>query len=116
MHRVHLRKVFQTLREAGFYANLKKCMFGVREIPVLVDFVGINGCRVDPSKVETIRTWPIPVTVGELRSWLGLATYIHRFATNFAEIATPLTHLLCKDAPGIQHLIVKTPLKESNKV
>ncbi len=56
MHRVHIRKVFQTLREAGLYANIKKCMFGVREIPVLGDFAGINGCHVDPSKVETIRT------------------------------------------------------------
>jgi hypothetical protein len=92
-------KVFQTFREAGLYANIKKCMFGVREIPLFGDFVGINGCRVDPSKVEIIRTWPIPANVGELRSWLGLATYLHRFAANFTEIATPLTHLLCKDVP-----------------
>jgi hypothetical protein len=99
MHRVRLRKGFQTLREAGLYANLKKCMFGVREFPVLGDFVGTNGGRVDPSKVETIRTWSIPANAGELRSWLGLATYLHRFAANFTEIGTPFTHLLSKDAP-----------------
>ena len=74
MHREHLRKVFKTLRDTSLYANLKKCMFGVTEIPVLGDFVGINGCRVDPSKVEVIRKWPTPANVGELRSWLGLAT------------------------------------------
>ncbi|KAH9104560.1 hypothetical protein AeMF1_019386, partial [Aphanomyces euteiches] len=46
---------------------------------------------------ETISTWPVPATVTELRSWLGLATYLHKFSKNFADIATPLTRLLTKD-------------------
>ena len=90
VHRGHLRRVLTALREAGLYANLQKCMFGVLEIPVLGDFVGINGCRVDPSKVEAINSWPAPKTVPELRSWLGHATYLHKFSKNFAEIAHPL--------------------------
>ncbi|KAF0727973.1 hypothetical protein Ae201684_014082 [Aphanomyces euteiches] len=74
-------------------------MFGVDEIPVLGDFVGINGCRVDPAKVEAVTTWPTPQTVSELRSWLGLATYLHKFSKNFASIARPLSALLAKDVP-----------------
>ncbi|KAH9101209.1 hypothetical protein LEN26_015849, partial [Aphanomyces euteiches] len=71
VHFGHLRQVFQTLREAEF--------------------------RPDPAKVTTITTWPVPATVTELRSWLGLATYLHKFSKNFADIATPLTRLLTKD-------------------
>jgi hypothetical protein len=99
VHRGHLRKVLTVLRDAGLFANIKKCMFGVKEIPVLGDFVGINGCRVDPSKVEAINKWPVPSTVSELRSWLGLATYLHKFSKNFAAIAQPLSKLLSKDVP-----------------
>jgi hypothetical protein len=46
-----------------------------------------------------IRTWPTPANVGELRSWLGLATYLHKFSKNFAELAVPMTTLLSKDVP-----------------
>jgi hypothetical protein len=101
VHRRHLREVLLVLQESGLYANLQKCMFGVTEIPVLGDFVGINGCRVDPSKVAAIRTWPTPRNVSELRSWLGLATYLHKFSENFASIARPLTSLLAKDTPWL---------------
>ncbi|KAF0721678.1 hypothetical protein Ae201684P_019662 [Aphanomyces euteiches] len=97
VHFGHLRQVFQTLRDAGLYANLQKCMFGVDEIPVLGEYVGIKGSRPDPAKVTTITTWPVLATVAELRSWLGLATYLHKFSRNFADIATPLTRLLMKD-------------------
>ena len=55
VHRRHLRRVLEILRENELYANLKKCMFGVPEmIPVLGDFVGANGCRADPEKIKAI--------------------------------------------------------------
>ncbi|KAH9125839.1 hypothetical protein AeMF1_003623 [Aphanomyces euteiches] len=95
---IHSR-LLTVLRDNGLYANLAKCMFGVEEIPVLGDFVGINGCRADPSKVKAIRDWPVPSTQTELRSWLGLATYLHKFSANFASLAQPLSALLAKDAP-----------------
>jgi len=99
VHRGHLRRVLQTLRDAGLYANLRKCMFEVEEIPVLGDLVGVKGCRPDPTKVTTIKEWPVPSNPKELRSWLGLATYLHRFSKTFAEIAHPLSRLLAKDVP-----------------
>ena len=59
--------------------------------------MGVLGCRVDPTKVEAVTAWPAPCTVSELRSWLGLATYLHKFSKNFASIARPLSALLSKD-------------------
>ncbi|KAH9185340.1 hypothetical protein AeNC1_012685 [Aphanomyces euteiches] len=100
-HREHLLQVLSVLRENGLYANLAKCMFGVQEIPVLGEFVGINGCRADLAKVQTIRSWPVPSSQTELRSWLGLATYLHKFSANFASLAQPLSVLLGKDAPWV---------------
>ncbi|KAH9116245.1 hypothetical protein LEN26_012902 [Aphanomyces euteiches] len=101
IHRDHLLQVLSVLRKNGLYANLGKCMFGVQEIPVLGEFVGVNGCRADPAKVQTIRSWPVPSSQTELRSWLGLATYLHKFSANFASLAQPLSVLLGKDAPWV---------------
>eukprot|EP00961_Rhodomonas_salina_P012797 172377-Rhodomonas_salina.1 len=49
-------------------------------------------------KVEAITTWPAPKDLPELRSFLGLSNYYHRFIQQYAKIAQPLTDLLGGDA------------------
>lgn len=97
IHLNHLRKVFDTMREYKLYSNLKKCIFCVEEIPVLGCYVGVHGVRADPEKVEAITKWQEPKDVKTLRKFLGLATYLHRYAENYAQIARPLSDLLKKD-------------------
>ncbi|KAE9162960.1 hypothetical protein PF002_g31978 [Phytophthora fragariae] len=48
MHNEHLRRLFALMRKHKLYANLKKCIFGAREIHVLGCLVGKNGVRSDP--------------------------------------------------------------------
>lgn len=50
----------------------------------------------DPSKIESIKNWPVPTNVKDLRSFLGMAGYYRRFVAHFGMIAKPLTHLLTK--------------------
>ncbi|KAL4178167.1 hypothetical protein KRP22_003089 [Phytophthora ramorum] len=76
MHTEHLRKLLELMRKHKLYANLKKCIFGATEIPVLGCLVGKNGVRPDPGKVRVINEWPTPSNVKELRQFLGLATYL----------------------------------------
>ncbi|KAF1326230.1 Pol protein, partial [Globisporangium splendens] len=97
VHLDHLRQVFQVMRENKLYANLKKCMFFAPEIPVLGCFVGKNGVRVNPEKVKAIDDWPVPQNVKQLRQWLGLANYLHKYTRNYAALVQPLTQLLKKD-------------------
>ncbi|KAF1329540.1 reverse transcriptase, partial [Globisporangium splendens] len=97
VHLDHLRQVFQVMRENKLYANLKKCMFFSPEIPVLGCFVGKSGVRVDPEKVKAIDDWPVPKNVKQLRQWLGLANYLHKYTRNYAALVQPLTQLLKKD-------------------
>ena len=99
VHREHLRQVFNIMRQNKLYANIKKCIFGAKEIPVLGCYVGIHGVRSDPEKIKSITEWPTPQSVKELRQWLGLANYLHRYCKNFAEVARPLSQLLCKGIP-----------------
>jgi hypothetical protein len=97
MHRLHLREVLTILRANGLYANLKKCIFGAPEIPVLGDFVGIDGVRADPEKIRSINEWPVPSSVKDLRKWLGLANYLHKYTPNYAALVRPLSNLLKKE-------------------
>ena len=77
--------VLQTLGDAQLYVNLKKCVIGVPEIPVLGCFVGKHGVRADSEKVKAIKEWPVPRHVKGLRQFLGLSNYLHDYSKNYAE-------------------------------
>ncbi|GJR96448.1 putative reverse transcriptase domain-containing protein [Tanacetum coccineum] len=55
-----------------------------------------DGIHVDPSKIEAVKNWEAPRTPSEVRSFLGLAGYYHRFIENFYKIAKSLTILTQK--------------------
>jgi hypothetical protein len=101
MHRIHIRKLLELMRKHKFYANLKKCVFAASEIPVLGCFVSKNGVRPDPEKIKTIKEWPPPSNLKELRQFLGMATYLHKYSRGFAQRALPLSALLRKDAAWV---------------
>ncbi|KAE8965760.1 hypothetical protein PR002_g28585 [Phytophthora rubi] len=97
-HLGHLREVFLCIRENRLYANINNCIFGAEEIPFLGCFLGKDGVRADPEKVCAIAQWPVPVSQKDLRKWLGLANYLHKYSANYAEMTRPLTNRLKKDA------------------
>ncbi|KAE9269460.1 hypothetical protein PF001_g29215 [Phytophthora fragariae] len=101
MHKEHLRRLFALMRKHKLYANLKKCIFGASEIPVLGCLVGKNGVRPDPGKVRVINEWPTRTNVKELRQFLGLATYLYKYVSNYAGKIRPLSQLLKKDAAWV---------------
>ncbi|POM67196.1 Polyprotein [Phytophthora palmivora] len=74
----HLRalsEVLQILKKNKLYVILSKCVFCSEEIPCFGDFIGRNGVRIDPDKVQTIRDWPVPRTQEQLHSFVGLTGY-----------------------------------------
>ncbi|XP_073051252.1 uncharacterized protein [Primulina eburnea] len=73
LHVEHLGTVLQLLREHQLYAKLKKCEFWLEQVSFLGHIVSREGIAVDPMKIEVIKKWPIPTTVSEVRSFLGLA-------------------------------------------
>ena len=74
-----------------------KCQFGVADI----DFAGHHICKdgVTPlqSNIEALLQIEPPDNTKEVHSFLSTAAYYLKFATNFADIATPLVALLKKD-------------------
>lgn len=50
----------------------------------------------DPEKISAVKSWPTSRSVKDIRSFLGLAGYYHKFVKNFGIMSRPLTSLLKK--------------------
>ncbi|PIN01369.1 DNA-directed DNA polymerase [Handroanthus impetiginosus] len=64
---------------------------------ILGHIVSGKGIEVDKAKIEVIKTFPYPVSVREVRSFLGHAGFYRRFIKDFSKITRPLCKLLQKD-------------------
>ncbi|MCO5578309.1 hypothetical protein L7F22_032149 [Adiantum nelumboides] len=95
-HRDHLTAVFNELCKNRLLINAKKSEFFLEEIHFLGHIVSKSGVRMDPAKVEAIKSWPDLKTVHDIRSFLGLCSYYRLFIRHFAEIASPLHALMHK--------------------
>ena len=80
-------------------AKFSKCEFWLSKVAFLGHVTSGNGIVVEPSKVEVVLKWKPPMTVTDVRSFLGLAGYYCRFIQNFSKIVVPLSSLTKKDVP-----------------
>ena len=93
-HKEHLRLIFERLRHYGIIINPQKCKFGCSSVEFLghlVDSVGIHPLK---HKVQVIRDFPQPTSRRQLRTFLGLINFYHRFIPRCAKILQPLNALL----------------------
>jgi hypothetical protein len=97
-HLQHLEAVLQVLEKNQFYMNLSKSAFNRTEVKFLGHIITNGTVKPDPAKVQSVVNWPIPQSLHDLRSFLGLTNYFRRHIPHYAEICLPLTSQLKKGA------------------
>jgi hypothetical protein len=115
-HIAHVRTVLERLEQNQFYVKLSKCDFFKPEVKYLGHIVSDTGIKPDPDKIKLVTDWPVPKTVRDVRSFLGLANYFRRFVPKFAEISDPivnLTKVVCSRRKSDTTNVVWTPQCET---
>jgi len=92
-----LRSVLSKLSDGGMKLRLEKCRFFQQKVNYLGHVISATGVQPDPSKIEAVQQIPIPKTVKQLKSFLGLPAYYRKFIKDCSKICGPLTKLLKKD-------------------
>ena len=90
----NLDRVLGALIEAGITASGPKAVLAASRLRIVGTVVSLEGWIVEPTVVQRVLDWPIPNSVSEIRSFLGLAGVGRRWIKGFSIIAKPLTILL----------------------
>ena len=100
-HLQHIKAVLDKLHSEKFFGRLAKCDFFQNEVEYLGFDVGKDGLKPSLSKVKAIINWPMPETITDVRSFLGLCSFYRKFIRWFSKIAAPLTNLTKKNKPWV---------------
>ena len=92
-HIARLREVFQRFKGAQLEINPLKCEFFREHVPFLGHIVSRDGIQANPAKTSAVRQYPVPESVTEVKSFLGLCSYCRRYVHDFAANARPLHQL-----------------------
>ena len=96
-HLDRLETVFQRIDRAGLKLKLSKCSFLEQSLKVLGFLVSSEGLFPDPAKIAAVPVFPIPTTVKEVKSFMGLCSYYSKFVPGFANLARALSNLTKKN-------------------
>ncbi|RUS82334.1 hypothetical protein EGW08_009887 [Elysia chlorotica] len=98
-HHKNLLMVLEKLQDCGMKANFNKCAFYMDEVVFCGIKISCKGLHKTEDKVKAIQDAPVPSKKSQLRSFLGLVNYYHKWLKNVAQIAKPLYNLLQNNTP-----------------
>lgn len=83
-------RVLAALKANNLTLNASKCEYAKEKLEFLGHEVSKDGFNIAKRKVEDIQKFRTPRNVTELKSFLGLASFLSAYIKNFADIAKPL--------------------------
>lgn len=85
-----LDMVLTRLRRNNLKVKPEKCHLAKQKLRYLGHVVSAAGISPDPEKIRSVADWEEPKSEKELREFLGLTGYYHRFVAGYAKLAAPL--------------------------
>ena len=99
-HIKHLDTILERIQNAGLTVKPKKCSVGGSQIEYLDHVIGSGTIQPKDDKIQAVKEFSRPLTKKNVRAFLGLPSYYHRFISRYAAIALPLTSLTKEALPN----------------
>ena len=93
-HEEHLRLLFRRLSDHGILLNTAKCVFAASDVSFLGYHISAQGTRPLEDRVTAIQNFTRPQNIQQLRRFLGMLNFYHRFLPSAAQDQAPLNALL----------------------
>jgi hypothetical protein len=95
-HLRHLNLVLKKLHQEKLLINLKKCFFMKTKLVYLGFVISQEGLKMDPEKVKSIKEYPYPRNIFEVRILHGFLSFYRKFIRNFSGICAPILETVKK--------------------
>ena len=89
-----MKSVFERFNANGITINPNKCRFGISELDFIGYHIDKDGITPLPGKVQGVQKFPKPETACQLRRFIGMVNFYHRFIPHIAEIMEQLHTLI----------------------
>ena len=96
-HYRNLLALLDRALEVNLILNPKKFKFKCTSVPLFGNILTDKGIKPDPTKVDSIKNWPIPQNVKDLQSFLGAVNFLGKFIQGLSSIRSSLQGLIKKD-------------------
>ena len=96
-HDKNLEALMIQAEKYGLVFNATKCNISKDKVSFFGQLYNKDGIRAYPDRTRAIAQMQTPTTVAELRSFIGIASYMSPFINNMSELLTPLRELKHKD-------------------
>lgn len=93
-HDRNMISVLERCRKIGVKLNKEKCKINCPEINFFGVLFSASGVRPDPAKITAIAEMPSPKNKAELRTLLGMVTFLSKHIPRLAEVSHPMRILL----------------------
>ena len=80
-----LQKVFDALNKKGLKLNPKKCDFGLTEVEFVGHLIDNSGITFTSDKLKLVAEMALPMTKGELKTFLGMAGYFRNHIPDYVD-------------------------------
>ena len=85
--------ILERFRQAGLFANTKKCKFHQETLQFLRVGVSLKGFEMEKVKVDVVEKWVAPRNVCQVQEFIGFCNFYCCCIRSFSEITHPLHDL-----------------------